>query len=67
MRPTRTAKRPDAKKESALGAKKEKKIGLARGAAQEKRVIAKNFKKSGIPLDVIAQNTGLSPEEIEAL
>ena len=34
---------------------------------QEKREIAKNFKKSGIPLDVIAQNTGLSPEEIEAL
>ena len=46
------------------------KAGFARGleqAAQEKREIAKNFKKSGIPIDVIAQNTGLSSEEIEAL
>ena len=49
------------------GREEGEKIGLARGAAQEKREIAKNFKKSGIPIDVIAQNTGLPPEEIEAL
>ena len=43
------------------------KAGLARGAAQEKREIAKNFKDSGIPIDVIAKNTELTLEEIEAL
>ena len=43
------------------------KAGLARGAAQEKREIAKNFKDSGIPIDVIAKNTGLTQEEIAAL
>ncbi len=37
------------------------------GAAQEKREIAKNFKISGIPLDVIAKNTGLTIHEIEEL
>ena len=41
--------------------------GLAEGAAREKRAIAKNFKTSGIPIDVIAKNTGLTEEEIEAL
>ena len=43
------------------------KAGLARGAAQEKREIAKNLKNSGIPIDVIAKNTGLTQEEIAAL
>lgn len=41
--------------------------GLAEGAAREKRAIAKKFKTSGIPIDVIAKNTGLTEEEIEAL
>ena len=41
--------------------------GLVEGAAQEKRAIAKNIKTSGIPIDVIAKNTGLTEEEIEAL
>ena len=41
--------------------------GRSEGAAQEKREIAKNFKDSGIPIDVIAKNTGLTLEEIEAL
>ena len=41
--------------------------GLAKGAAQEKREIAKNFKKAGIPMDVIAENTGLSVAEVEQL
>ena len=41
--------------------------GLAEGAAQEKREIAKNLKESGIPIDVIAKNTGLTPEEVSEL
>ena len=35
--------------------------------AQEKREIAKNFKSAGIPIDVIAKNTGLTADEVEAL
>ena len=47
----------------AIGLKK----GRSEGAAQEKREIAKNFKHAGIPIDVIAENTGLTAEEIERL
>ena len=42
-------------------------IGLKKGAAQKQREIAKNLKLSGIPIDVIAKNTGLTEKEIEAL
>ena len=42
-------------------------IGLKKGAAQEKREIAKNFKHAGIPIAVIAENTGLTAAEIEKL
>ena len=42
-------------------------IGLEKGAAQKQREIAKNLKHAGIPLDVIAENTGLTAEEIAAL
>ncbi len=38
-----------------------------KGAAQEKREIAKNFKQAGITIEVIAENTGLSCEEVEKL
>ena len=41
--------------------------GEAAGAAHEKREIAKNFKQAGIPIEVIAENTGLSCEEVEKL
>ena len=41
--------------------------GFAKGASQKQREIAKNFKNSGVPLDLIAKNTGLSVEEIEGL
>ena len=41
--------------------------GRAEGEAQKQREIAKNFKDSGVPLDLIAKNTGLSVEEIENL
>ena len=47
----------------AIGLKK----GRSEGAAQEKREIAKNFKHAGIPIAVIAENTGLTAEEIERL
>ena len=41
--------------------------GLTEGAAQKQREIAKNLKESGIQIDVIAKNTGLTPEEIAQL
>ena len=41
--------------------------GREEGRATEKREIAVNLKKSGIPIDVIAKNTGLTIEEIEEL
>ena len=41
--------------------------GRAEGEAQKQREIAKNFKDSGVQLDLIAKNTGLSVEEIENL
>ena len=41
--------------------------GRSEGAVQEKRAIAKNLKHAGIPVDVIAENTGLSAAEIEKL
>ena len=41
--------------------------GYDEGAAHEKREIAKNLKQAGIPIEVIAENTGLSCEEIEKL
>ena len=49
------------------GYTKGEQAGAERGAAQEKREIARNFKNAGIPINVIAKNTGLSKEEIEAL
>ena len=42
-------------------------IGFEKGAAQKQREIAKNLKQTGIPVEVIAENTGLSAEEVEAL
>ena len=41
--------------------------GREEGRMAEKREIAKNFRNSGIPIDVIAKNTGLTIEEIEKL
>ena len=49
------------------GFSKGERAGAERGAKQRQCEIAKNFKKSGIPIDVIAKNTGLSEEEIAAL
>ena len=41
--------------------------GEVAGAAQKQREIAKNFKQAGIPIEIIAENTGLSCEEVERL
>ena len=51
----------------AAGLSEGKAIGLEKGAAQEKRAIAKNLKHAGIPIEVIAENTGLTAEEIAHL
>ena len=51
----------------AIGLKKGRNEGLVEGAAQKQREIAKNLKHAGIPVDVIAENTGLTAEEIENL
>lgn len=39
----------------------------ARGEAREKIVIAKNLLKAGLSIDIIAESTGLSREEIQKL
>ena len=49
------------------GVTKGERTGAERGAKQKQCEIAKNFKKSGIPIDVIAKNTGLSEKEIAEL
>ena len=41
--------------------------GIEKGIEKGKAEIARNLKNDGIPLDVIARNTGLSIEEIEKL
>jgi predicted transposase/invertase (TIGR01784 family) len=41
--------------------------GIAKGRAAEKIEIAQNMKKDGVDPNVIAQYTGLSPQEIERL
>ena len=41
--------------------------GEAKGREDEKRAIAQNFKSAGLPIEVIAENTGLTVEEVEQL
>ena len=41
--------------------------GEKAGAQKKQLEIASSFKKAGIPLEVIAENTGLSKEQIEEL
>ena len=50
-----------------IGLAKGRSEGLAEGAAQKQREIAKNFKHAGVPIEVIAENTGLTAEEIAQL
>ena len=55
------------KERERIGIEQGRAEGEAIGAAQKQREIAKNFKHAGIPVDVIAENTGLTAEEIENL
>ena len=41
--------------------------GLSEGKAEERKTIARNLKSAGIPIDIIAENTGLTVEEVEQL
>ena len=41
--------------------------GLAKGRAEERIEIARNMKAKGLPVDLIAECSGLSPEEIAQL
>ena len=41
--------------------------GEAKGKAEEKKNIARNFKSAGLPIDVIAENTGLTEDEVKKL
>ena len=47
------------------GFTKGERAGAERGAMQKQCEIAKSLRESGIPIDVIAKNTGLSEAEIE--
>ena len=51
----------------AEGEKRGHKAGLAEGAAQEKREIAKNLLAKKMPMPEIAEITGLTVQEIEFL
>lgn len=53
--------------EMKIQSRRAEKRGIERGAADKQREIAKNFKNSGISPDIIAENTGLTLEEVEAL
>ncbi|MCF2593345.1 Rpn family recombination-promoting nuclease/putative transposase [Bacteroides caecigallinarum] len=41
--------------------------GVEQGRTKERLEIARNFKESGIPVDIISKNTGLSVDEINSL
>ena len=41
--------------------------GLAKGRAEERIEIARNMKANGLPVDLVAACSGLSPEEIAQL
>lgn len=49
------------------GLKEGRAEGLEQGRLQERLELARKFKASGIPVELIAMNTGLSEEEISAL
>ena len=49
------------------GLKKGREEGLAKGRAEGRIETARNMKAKGLPVDLIAECSGLSPEEIERL
>jgi len=50
-----------------LGMEKGIEKGMEKGIEKEKRSIAIRLKKSGLPIDVIAENVGISVKEVERL
>ena len=50
-----------------LGIEQGRSEGRSEGEAKKQHEIAKNLKLDGIPMDVIAKNTGLTLEEVEKL
>ncbi|MEG1545394.1 MAG: hypothetical protein RR382_12890, partial [Tannerellaceae bacterium] len=54
-------------KGKAEGLAKGKAEGLAEGEAKSQRLIASNMKSKGVPVEVIAECTKLSIEEIEKM
>jgi predicted transposase/invertase (TIGR01784 family) len=55
------------KKGEKKGRRKGKREGKREGEQKKAREVARNFKKMGMPLEQIAQGTGLSPEDIAKL
>ena len=51
----------------AEGREEGRKLGLEEGRIEERRRSAAKYKSLGVSVDIIAQVTGLSPEEIQAL
>jgi len=51
----------------AIGEARGKVEGLAEGKAEEKSAIAKRMLKAGLPMDVIAECSGLSEDEVRTL
>ena len=49
------------------GVRRGERHGLRRGAAEAKREMARGFRDAGVPLDIIAKQSGLSEDEIKAL
>ena len=45
----------------------ERRLGIEEGKKEQQISIARNFKKAGIDIKIISENTGLSIEEIENL
>ena len=66
-RPHGTHIAQNARKGLAKGLAKGREEGLAKGRAEERIEIARNMKAKGLPVDLIAECSGLSPEEIAQL
>jgi predicted transposase/invertase (TIGR01784 family) len=49
------------------GEKKGEQKGRREGEQKKAQEVARNFKRMGMPLEQIAQGTGLSPEDIAKL
>ena len=50
-----------------IGMERGREEGIGIGVERERREMAKGFRDAGIPLELIARQTGLSEEEIQSL